>query len=295
MGYAHWNQDFSRCGAENGLSVAHQLREPFSTAWTHLKTKFFPTSRLIRCYANAHTYGIEGYPHTDSKRPQDTTAVIYLNRDWLREWGGETMVYDGNTILHAELPDFNTGLVFPSNMYHTARSVSRICSELRVTLMFKMTEEDCDPTRDRLQTFLETTTAVSTKHNKTTLMAHLLRVYDLLKLWDYSTDVCVAGGLHSIFGTNRFTSQTMTPGDRSSVVDIAGEYATELVELFSVIDRPQTLELSLKQGINQLYLSAGGTITVSDQQLKDLCAIEAANLRDQNALKSYENISKFVK
>ena len=292
MGYAHWNQDYVGCGTENGLEAAALLPEPLSTAWTHLRTTYFPGARLLRCYANAHTFGVEGYPHTDSRRLNDSTLVIYLNRDWRREWGGETMIYDGKTILHAELPEFNTGLVFPGNRFHTARAVSRICPELRVTLMFKMAHTN-DPDRDRLQVFLQSTSAKTTRHTRGTLMGHLLRVYDLLKSWGYDNDVCLAGGIHSIFGTNIFTEQTVT--DRVPVTVAVGESATQLAELFGKINRPTTLETALSQGITQLELTAGGRVSVTQEQLNSLCALEAANLWDQNALKSHNNIRKFVK
>jgi hypothetical protein len=293
VGFSHWNQDFGRGGTENTLDISGNLSEPLVTVWNHLRTQHFPNSILIRCYANAHTFGVEGYPHTDSSRDQDSTVVLYLNKTWRREWGGETMVYNQDSIAHAELPKYNTALVFPGNQWHVAKPVSRICPELRVTLMFKVAPMDADPTRDNIQRFLVELGTNKIKHRNSSLMAHLLRTYDSLKEQRYSDVICSAGGLHSIFGTNVFQHQTLTMDSRARVAAVIGEEATELVELFSTISRPQTLETALSKGNQVLRLNSHKDVKVTQEQLNSLCAIEAANLKDQNSLEPYENIKKF--
>jgi hypothetical protein len=284
MGYAHWNRDFASAGPENGLDIKFSLQNALmQEAWGYLQSVYFPNTALLRCYANAHTFGIEGYPHTDSNRAHDRTIVVYMNQRWRREWGGETAVYDGDNVIYTELPKFNKGLVFYGDQFHAARPVGRLCPDLRMTLMFKFAPAMIDPLRDKIQVFLANTGTNNTKHTTGTLMQHLLRVYDLLRQKNCADYVCAAGAVHSIFGTNAFATATITPDRQDCVTAVVGEAATRLAVLFSQIARPQTL-------INQqltLTTNTGETITVDQTTLDDLIKIEAANLADQSALAKY--------
>lgn len=96
--------------------------------------------RLNRVYANAHTYGADGYPHTDSGRqPGTLTCVIYIHPVWRREWGGELIFFDraGVEIVKAVSPKAGRAVIFSGHILHCARGVSRECNELRVSLVVK--------------------------------------------------------------------------------------------------------------------------------------------------------------
>lgn len=104
----------------------------------------------MRCYANAHTFGIEGYPHTDSRKPGNVTTIFYINPQWKPEWAGETVfINDLGDIAHAVLPRPGRAVVFDGTIVHSARAVTRLCPALRVTLMFKTrapgAEMDAEP------------------------------------------------------------------------------------------------------------------------------------------------------
>jgi 2OG-Fe(II) oxygenase superfamily len=292
IGYSHWNIDFAGGIVENGLDVENQLPPQAQQAWQHVEAQYFPNHRLIRCYANAHTYGVEGYPHTDSLRQSDQTVVVYLNKSWRREWGGETLIYHGDTIVHAQLPRRNTALIFPGNCWHASRGVTRICPDLRVSFMFKICD-NVDQDRDRIQTFLESCQTDAKPHSKNTLCGHLLRVYDLLKNAKQSQQVCSAGAMHSVFGTNLYHDVTVPLSERWRVRDLVGESATELAELFCNLSRPATLERSIMGANLKLLSRSGSEIAVTHEQLTALSAIEAANLEDQNELARFPNLSKF--
>jgi len=289
MGYAHWNRDFASAGPENGLDISAALRHPImSEAWSYLQAVYFPNTALLRCYANAHTFGIEGYPHTDSKRAHDRTVVVYMNQQWRREWGGETAVYNGDDVAYTELPRFNKALVFYGDQFHAARPVGRLCPDLRMTLMFKFAPINIDPLRDRIQVFLASVGTNNTKHTTGTLMQHLLRVYDLLRQKDCADHVCAAGAVHSIFGTNAFATATLTADRQNSVAAVVGAEATRLALLFGQINRPAVLE----QASLTLATNSGETVTVDQATLDALIQIEAANLEDQSALAKYPTIQK---
>ena len=292
--FTHWNHSFAKAGAINGLDVTHQLRGPILAAWDYIQANHTGPKALLRCYTNSHTFGVEGYPHTDSRRSGDDTMVIYMTKHWQRDWGGETMIYSGNTVLHAELPEYNNAVIFPGDHYHTARGVTRICPSQRITLMFKYADCDVDTQRDRIQIFLTAIGAEKIKHSGRTLFTHLLNVYDILKANDYDQDTCSAGALHSIFGTNAFTQQTLQRSQRDIVVNVIGESAAELVDLFADLQRPKTLESALENNTNIVTTIQGNTRALDQNQLNSVCAIEAANLSDQKSLSKYKHLKKYI-
>lgn len=289
-GYAHWNYDFTGGETYNGLDVSNRLNGPVLEAWNFIQSSYLQNHILVRCYANAHTYGVEGYPHTDSKRSYDTTVVLYMNKDWKREWGGETVIYNGNDITTASVPEFNKALIFKGNEWHCARGVTRICPVQRKTLMFKCSTINADPKRDELQKFLSSIGANDKAHKLGSLTNHLLGTYDLLRANNLPNDTCLAGGAHSVFGTNAFTNPCLTLQNRDKLVEVIGERATQLVELFSKISRPQCLEESLATKNTELLLSNGSTVTVTNEQLMSLCYLEAANLIDQQELAKFPGL-----
>lgn len=293
MGYGHWNMDFTKAGPSNGIDVERRVKPvELQKAWNHLKNNYFPEATLLRCYANSHTFGVEGYPHTDSLRSCDYTAVVYLNKSWRREWGGETILYKDDDIEHAEIPKFNKVLIFPGNQWHVAKAPSRICPDLRLTLMFKFSVEK-DLLRNKIQEFLIYLGADKIKHNKGNLFSHLLRTYDLLKEHGCSEVVCSAGALHSIFGTNIFTTKTLDITQRSLVENIIGADATNLVELFSKLNRPNTLEIALLSNTLTLNTNDGTIITVDQNTFDNLCIMEAMNLQEQSSLSKYPGLHQW--
>lgn len=293
--FTHWNHDFAGAGALNSIDVSDKIKGPIKDAWDHIQKHIVGPSALLRCYTNSHTFGVEGYPHTDSKRNVDKTILIYMTPNWQRNWGGETVVYHGDEIAHAELPHYGSGLIFNGVDWHCARAVTRICPAQRITLMFKYSPHDADPIRNRLQEFLTAQGTNKIKHSGRTLWTHLLNTYDILKAAGFDQDICSAGGLHSIFGTNAFTKQILTLDQRDIVVNVIGESATDLVELFNKIKRPSSLEAALKNNSLEVELNTGGTMTLTPIQLNSICAIEAANLADQKSLKNYPLIKKFLR
>jgi hypothetical protein len=294
MSFSHWNMDFAQVIVENGLDVSDKLPDAIKSAWQHVNTNYFPGHRLIRCYANAHTYGVEGYPHQDSSKTGEQTVVVYMNPTWNRDWGGETLIYDGNRIVHAEIPQRNSALIFPSKQYHTSRGVTRICPELRITLMFKIASpESIDSVRDQIQEFLESSGANKKIHSKNSLSGHLLRVYDRLKRIGQPQDVCSAGGMHSIFGTNIYQNTTVAIEEKDQIAKLIGERAAYLVEIFSKLSRPATLERSIDVDNCKLLSMTGEEIVVDLADLHALAAIESANLHDQNSLVKMSNLHKF--
>lgn len=141
--YGHWNTFFAGKSKKNRKPVDDELTGIVKTVVDQIKDAVLPKeSQVIRCYSNAYSFGTEGYPHTDSQIDSDMTVVVYLNKNWKPEWAGETVFFDSDDEIHtAVLPKFGRIVVFPSAMLHVARSVSRICSELRLVFVLKVRTE----------------------------------------------------------------------------------------------------------------------------------------------------------
>ena len=121
----------------------------------------------------------------------------------------------------------------------------------------------------------------------------MLSTYDLLRLAGRDDDTCSAGAIHSIFGTNAFTQKMLSEDEQSRATAIVGERATKLALLFSQIKRPSTLEVSLGKNGANLDLTDGGTVEVNKEDLESLCAIECANLHDQQELTKFHSLNFF--
>jgi SM-20-related protein len=95
--------------------------------------------RVIRVYANGHTYGLGGKAHSDDARPGTFTLLYYPMPAWKEGWDGETVYYDSDgEIALAVRPRPNRGVFFDSRIAHEGRPPSRACNALRVTIAFKL-------------------------------------------------------------------------------------------------------------------------------------------------------------
>lgn len=122
IGFGHWNVVFGGRNKLNRNNVEEDIPDLLHRIWKQIQPTFLPDDPvLVRCYANSHTYGVEGYPHTDTNWVGDKTAVLYLNSRWLREWGGETSFFQGNDVFMSVMPRRGRLVVFNSSLVHVAR------------------------------------------------------------------------------------------------------------------------------------------------------------------------------
>ncbi|MBK6660709.1 MAG: 2OG-Fe(II) oxygenase [Proteobacteria bacterium] len=94
--------------------------------------------RIVRVYANGHTFGQGGQAHKDDLREGTYTLLYYPMPEWRREWEGETVFYERDDVLRAWLPAPNRALFFDSRIEHAGRPPSRAFGGLRVTIAFKL-------------------------------------------------------------------------------------------------------------------------------------------------------------
>lgn len=266
---------------------------PLLCAWEFLRDTQLANDVLIRCYLNGYTYGTDSYFHFDSQRPDEHTTIVYMNDYWDPDWAGETVFLDvHDEILKSVLPKANRAIIFPANVKHAARGVSRQCPVLRKTLIFK-TRKRRSSNFERLSAFLRRAGAAEYGHKSGSLHDHLVRTFSLLEERRFGESVCFGGGLHSIYGTNAYGLAVLSPLDRTAVAEEFGARAEELASLFSTLERPQTLESprELTEEAAVVELREGQTMSLPRDMFDDLRKIECANLADQNELSKHETLS----
>jgi SM-20-related protein len=300
--HGHWMRNFVTGSRLNLANVSDDLdakeeAAPLSVAWKFLRDTRLNNEILIRCYLNGYTYGTDGYFHVDSERSGEHTTILYMNDYWEPDWAGETVFLgsDGD-IIQSVLPRMNRAVIFPSNMQHAGRSVSRKCVVLRKTLIFKSRERRSD-NFEKLSAFLRKVGAGNHSHKSGTLHDHLVRTFSILEAKGFDSAVCFGGGLHSIYGTNAFAHRVLEPAAKATIVEEFGPRAEELARLFSELERPKTLETpkDLNPDSAVVELRDGRTLTLARETFDDLRKIECANLIDQNSPGKLRALGEFWK
>lgn len=139
----YWHFEVARGEKENTQDVSENVRKHPLKVFSHyvdwLRSEAVPEdSRLLRLYLNAHTYGTDGSPHTDTDRADELTLVLFLNNGWQPAFGGETVVFDEKgDIEKAVVPKANRLLSFPSDRLHAPRPLSKLFTGLRMVLVAK--------------------------------------------------------------------------------------------------------------------------------------------------------------
>ncbi|KPW95034.1 Prolyl 4-hydroxylase subunit alpha [Pseudomonas savastanoi] len=141
--YFFWHSHFAGGDTNSDTDSAHALAnrqglQSVSALWEHIETSIGAPQKLLRAYANGHTYGTEGYAHKDSKREDYLSAIYFAHDEWQQDWGGELLFYaDSGEIIKSVAPLPGRIVVFPGCILHRASSLSRICPLLRVSFVFK--------------------------------------------------------------------------------------------------------------------------------------------------------------
>jgi hypothetical protein len=109
-------------------------------------------------------------------------------------------------------------------------------------------------------------------------MDHLIRVFHLMKSAGIGDTLALAGGLHSVYGTNAYKNACLQ-WENDTVRRIFGDEVERLVRLFSRLNRPEDL--------------MDGSI-LDEKDLFLMRCIEVANLYDQGELHLYPHLQEFA-
>jgi SM-20-related protein len=116
--------------------------------------RLFPDEKLRkqRIYCNCVVYGDMVFSHRDCEPDQtDITALLYLNRNWEKDWGGETLFFDeSGEVARAVLPRPGRLCIFRGAIEHRVGLPQRACYEGRLTFVIKYASTPpSPPTRRR--------------------------------------------------------------------------------------------------------------------------------------------------
>ena len=85
--------------------------------------------------------------------------------------------------------------------------------------------------------FLKAMGTQDVEHSDDGLLAHLEATSDLLHRWGNSTDICVAGLCHAVYGTDGFSVPLLDIAERDKLKAVIGAAAEELVYFYASCDR----------------------------------------------------------
>jgi SAM-dependent methyltransferase len=139
------------------------------------------------------------------------------------------------------------------------------------------------PQVDLAHRLLDSAGAGSTVHPTGVLLRHLQATHDRLARWGCAPHVRIAGLCHSIYGTERFGTATLSLASRTRVREHLGAAAEELVYLFCVMGR-SSLHANVGRAAppHVVDRATGRRIPLRDDgQLADLLALDAANALEQ--------------
>ncbi|MFI5776426.1 DUF6817 domain-containing protein [Nocardia sp. NPDC051570] len=91
--------------------------------------------------------------------------------------------------------------------------------------------------RAGIERFLRERGADRIAHPGGTLLAHLLRVADLLAAWGADIDVQRAGLCHALYGTDGFDQPLLDLAERPAAIALLGDRAESLIYLYCGCDR----------------------------------------------------------
>lgn len=142
--YFFWHAHFAGGGLTNRVSCLDELNSrtdlsSISRLWYLLVDTILSGHEPLRVYANAHTYGAEGYCHTDNLDDENYfSTIFYAHSEWEKKWGGELLFYDAEGDIIRAVPAKPGRVVsFPGSIIHKVASPSRTCANLRVSYVFK--------------------------------------------------------------------------------------------------------------------------------------------------------------
>jgi len=100
---------------------------------------------MVRSMLAGNTFGQDGDIHDDWLVPGESlTGVLYLNRRWEDNWGGETVVYNREDRNQVEISKFEAGklIMFDGSNPHIGKGPQRACGELRCIMAVQAVKQD---------------------------------------------------------------------------------------------------------------------------------------------------------
>lgn len=143
--FSFWSTKFAGGDGNSRVSCLGELSKseafaPILGLWEMLERTLLVGHEPLRVYANAHTYGSEGYVHVDNQDTENYFSTIYYaHPTWLANWAGDLAFYDVERCdtVASIFPKPGRVVSFPGYIPHCVRAPSRDCPEIRLSLVFK--------------------------------------------------------------------------------------------------------------------------------------------------------------
>lgn len=135
--HSGWSGDFAE-------PYRHWCKYPefqgvYKEIWDFIEPEFdIKGLKPERVIVNAYNHGDSSWTHCDSEKPDNWTAIIYLNDVWDINWGGETSLFGiGGDIILSVLPTPGRVILFDGRILHGPRPVSREAPFPRLGVTFQ--------------------------------------------------------------------------------------------------------------------------------------------------------------
>ncbi|WP_084687952.1 2OG-Fe(II) oxygenase [Paraburkholderia oxyphila] len=143
--FSFWSTRFAGGDGSSRTSCETELREsarnaPIARLWDVISSEILRGHEPLRVYANAHTYGSEGYVHVDNAdRDNYFSTIYYAHPVWMPNWAGDLVFFDADKSdsIASVFPKPGRVVTFPGCIPHAARATSRDCSDLRLSVVMK--------------------------------------------------------------------------------------------------------------------------------------------------------------
>lgn len=125
--------------------------------------------------------------------------------------------------------------------------------------------------------------AADIAHTEKTYLAHAIGVYNDMKAWDGSDDLCYAALFHSIYGTQGFQGFTLPLEKRPELQSLIGEYAEKLAFFNCFMDRA-TLDAQVGEDKDEYSIRnrvTGEMMTLTKAEYDDLICLHLCDLLEQ--------------
>lgn len=130
--------------------------------------------------------------------------------------------------------------------------------------------------------FLVSLGAEKIEHSGEHFLAHLIAVCRDLRRWGCEEPVCLAGLFHSIYGTEKFQSFSLSLERREELRDLIGERAERLSYFNSAMDRPSFDGLVAGDGPGPMGdRFTGATVDLTPLDFTDLCRVQVCDWLEQ--------------
>lgn len=139
------------------------------------------------------------------------------------------------------------------------------------------------PTFKELTSYLVSLGTADVAHSEKSYLAHAIGVYNDMKAWRQSEDLCNAALFHSIYGTQQFQGFTLPLERRSELREKIGEYAEQLVFVNCFMDR-DTLDSQVSDIKNRYVIKnreTGEEMILTEGEFEDLLRLHLCDWLEQ--------------